>query len=156
MEEAVDEVLEVEINGKTYRLDMNGFAERMVIDPDNLDYELEHQAAFFVWIATLATNAEFLYEEAKQSFDLFYAELVNDSRLSFEKGGAKAPAATVIEAKAKQDPEYPERLAEMKELQRIAAIFKTLRDAVHMRQFTLIERSKRLSRDAAAEYTSED
>ena len=149
--EPIEEVIEVKVNGKTYELDLGRVSRLMMIDPAHLDEELQEQAAFYYWIATLATEAQFLVEDAQQVFDVFYAELVSEKREELTPHDGKPPAGTIIEAEAKSDPEYSKRHKGLGELRRRAAVLGTVRDAVKMRQFTLIERSKRLSKDDAAE-----
>jgi len=156
MEQIIDEIIKVTVNGKKYKLNLSDLAKRLEIDASNLDYELEHQAAFYYWIATLATNAVFMAEEQKHAFEVFYSELINEARSEFEKEGGKAPAATIIEATVKSQEEYQERLGELMKIKRIAALFETAREAVRMRQFLLIERSKRISKEIAAEYEEDE
>lgn len=143
--------VEVTVNGRVYTLDLSTVAEKMLIDPNHLDEELEQQAAFYLWVGTLAAEAEMSAEEEKQAFDIFFAELQRDVRLTMEGNGGKAPAAATVEAAAKATKEYGNRLADMMEARRISAIVSTVRDAVRMRQYTLIERSRRLSKHEAAE-----
>jgi len=146
-----DMVVDVEVEGKPYKLDLTIVSEKMLIDPNHLDEELEEQAAFYLWTATLSSEAEMNAEEEKQAFDIFYAELQRDVRLSMESEGGKPPAAATVEAAAKATEEYGERLGDVMEARRTAAILATVRDAVRMRQYTLIERSRRLSKREAAE-----
>lgn len=149
--EVPDTILSIEVDGKTYKLDLNDVADRMIIDPVHLDEELQEQAAFYLWVGTLASAAEMNAEDEKQAFDIFFSELQRDVRLDIEKGGGKPPAAATVEASAKSTEEYADRLADVIEARRIAGMAATVRDAVRMRQFTLIERSRRLSRSEAAE-----
>jgi len=148
----IEEVLTIELNGKDYEVDLARVSRLMIIDPVHLDEELQEQAAFYFWISTLATQAEIFASDAKHEFEIWFADVVSESREKLsKKAEGKAPAATIIEASAKGDPEYQERLEELSEIQRNAALLGTVRDAVRMRQYLLIERSKRLSRDEAAE-----
>ena len=149
--EPIEEIIDIKVNGKTYDLDLGRISRLMMIDPAHLDEELQEQAGFFYWVATLATAAQFALEDAQQVFDVFYAELVNEKREELTPDEGKAPAGTIIEAAAKADPEYSKRHKGIGELRRKAAILATVREAVRMRQYTLIERSKRLSKDEAAE-----
>ena len=149
--EPIEKTIEVEVNGKTYELDLGRVSRLMMIDPAHLDDELQEQAAFYYWIATLATEAQFIAEDAQHVFDVFYAELVSEKREELTPKDGKAPAGTIIDAEAKSDPEYNKRHKQIVKARQTAAMLATVRDAVKMRQFTLIERSKRLSKDDAAE-----
>lgn len=146
-----DTIIKVELEDKTYKLDLNDVAERMIIDPVHLDEELQEQAAFYLWVGTLASTAEQNAEEEKQAFDIFFSELQRDTRLAMEAEGGKPPAAATVEAAAKATEEYADRLADVMEARRIAGMVATVRDAVRMRQYTLTERSRRLSKSEAAE-----
>lgn len=150
--ETIKDTLVVEVNGKKYKLNFEDIGQRLMIDPANLDRELEEQAAFYFWLATIATNAEVQAEQEKQGFDIFFSELQRDVRASIEEGGGKAPAAATVEAAAKATEEYEERLVVVLDAKRTASLAATVRDAVRMRQFLLIERSRRLSRNDAAEH----
>jgi len=150
--ETIKDTLVVEVNGKKYKLNFENIGERLMIDPANLDRELEEQAAFYFWVATIATNAEVIAEQEKQAFDIFFSELQRDVRANIEEGGGKAPAAATVEAAAKATEEYEERLVTVLDAKRTASLAATVRDAVRMRQFLLIERSRRLSRNDAAEH----
>jgi len=150
--EAIKDTLVVEVNGKKYKLNFEDIAERLMIDPANLDRELEEQAAFYFWVASIATNAEVIAEQEKQALDIFFSELQRDVRANIEEGGGKAPAAATVEAAAKSTEEYEDRLVTMLDAKRTASLAATVRDAVRMRQYTLIERSKRLSKNDAAEH----
>ena len=150
--ESIKDTLVVEVNGKKYKLNFEDIAERLMIDPANLDRELEEQAAFYFWVASIATNAEVTAEQEKQAFDIFFSELQRDVRAAIEEGGGKAPAAATVEAAAKATEEYEERLVTVLDAKRTASLAATVRDAVRMRQYTLIERSKRLSKNDAAEH----
>lgn len=147
----IEEVIEVRVNGKTYELDLGRVSRLMMIDPAHLDEELQEQAAFLFWVSMLATNAQFAVEDAEQVFDVFKSELISEKREELTPKEGKAPAGTIIEAEAKADPEYSKRYDGISQLRRTAAILATVRDAVKSRQYLLIERSKRLSKDEAAE-----
>lgn len=147
----IEDVLDVEVNGKAYTLDLGRVSRLMMIDPVNLDKELEEQAGFYFWVASLATEAQLLLADAEQVYDIFKAELIDEKREELTPKEGKSPAGTIIEAAAKADPEYAARGASITGLRRTAAVLATVRDAVRMRQYTLIERSKRLSKDSAAE-----
>lgn len=150
--EPIKDVLTVIINGKKYKLNFEDIGEKLIIDPANLDRELEEQAASYFWVATIATNAELDAAQEKQAFDLFYAELQRDIRARYEDNGKKAPAQAGVEAEAKASTEYEDRMVALLEANRVAALSATVRDAFRMRQYTLIERSKRLSKNDAAEH----
>lgn len=149
--EGIDETLDVEVGSRHYELNLKDVAEKMMIDPANLNGELESQAAFYYWISTLATESSLVAEDERHVFEIYFAEACKGVRLKYEAGDGKVPAQTGIEAEVKSTAEYKERLVRLLDIKRVAALLETVKDAVKSRQYTLIERSRRLSRDEAQE-----
>lgn len=151
-DEVPDDVVSVTVAGKAYDVRLREVAERALIDPNHLDEEIDRQAAEYFWIATLAAYAEAQAGEAKRDLDIFLSELIQEHREKMLEPGGKAPAATVIEAAAKSDRRYLAAARIAYNAQRTAALLRVASDAIRMRHYLLLERSRRsaqMGRDEA-------
>lgn len=148
-----DQDIIVDVEGEEYEFNLRAIAERLIIDPNHLDEELEQQAALYLWIASAAANALSNAEDSKHGFEIFVAELEKEIRRDFEGQGVKATEAKVA-AEVKGSSEYTERLDDYLSDRRSADMLAVIKEAARMRQYTLIERSRRAYKDDAA--ASED
>lgn len=152
-EDFPDQDIMVEVEGTGYVFNLREVAERLVIDPVHLETELEQQANFYLWVAIGASTAASDAEDSKHGFEIFVAELEKEVRRDFDRSELKATEAKVAAA-VKTHPEYLSRLEAYLSDKRIADIMSVVKEATRMRQFLLIERSRRAYKDDAA--ASED
>lgn len=147
--DGIKQTITVAIGAEVYEIDLEEMAGRLRIDPSHLDEELEEQSAFYLWIAVLAASANSDAEDEKQGFDIFYNELLSDVRRDMEEAGTK-PTVSGVESDAKASEEYGTRLEVLLTARRTADVLNVIKEASRMRQYLLIERSRRASRDEAA------
>jgi hypothetical protein len=153
--DTIDDVIEVELNGKRFMVDLADVSAKLLIDPNHLDEELQRQAGEYFWIATLAAQAEATAQEGKRNLELLLSELINEYREKMTDGASKAPAATIIEAAARCDRSYRRAAAVVQQQQRDASLLRVAADAFRLRHYLLLERSRRATTLQADEYHHE-
>jgi len=133
-----DVTIDVDVYGHTETVNLADFAEKLVIDPANIDVALVRQPNLYFNIAEYATCAAATAERCRQQRDVWLAEAIRDKRdAALSEGKGRAPGYDTLEAEAKSEKRFQELDELYIDAKQDASMLENARDAMKMRQFML-------------------
>jgi len=133
-----DVKLDVDVYGHRETINLSEFAEKLVIDPANIQAALLRQPNLYFNIAEFASCAIATAERCRQQRDVWLAERIRDNRdVALSEGAKRAPGYDTLEAEAKTNPRFIELDSLYIDSKQDASMLENARDAMKMRQFML-------------------
>ena len=130
--------IDVDVYGHSESVNLSEFADKLVIDPANIDVALVRQPNLYFNIATFAACAVATAERCRQQRDVWLAERIRDLRdAALSEGTKRAPGYDTLEAEAKSEKRFQELDELYIDAKQDASVLETARDAMKMRQFML-------------------
>ena len=124
--------------GHIEKVNLSEYAEKLVIDPNDLGTALLKQANLYYNIAQYASCAIATAERCKQQRDVWLAERIREVRdEALEAGSKRPPGYETMSAEAVTDPKYAKLQDLYIDAKQDASILENARDAMKMRQFML-------------------
>lgn len=133
-----DVSLDVDIYGHTESINLSEFADKLVIDPANIDTAMVRQPNLYFNIAEFAACAIATAERCRQQRDVWLAERIRELRdAALSEGAKRAPGYDTLEAEAKSDRQFIKLDSLYIDAKQDASMLENARDAMKMRQFML-------------------
>jgi len=134
-------VLKVNVYGTRQTIDLSSWAENLLIDPADIQHELEKQPRLYFEIGEITACAITQAERTKHDLEVWLSEKVSEIRNEAIGRGGKLPGYDTLEAEAKTDPEYERLYSRYIDAKEDASVLEVARDAMKMRQFMLTHMS---------------
>ena len=117
---------------------INEIAENLEINETNLSEELSKQSAFYLQIATAYVNSEADHLQAKEDYEVAYANLDSKVRRQFAEANTKV-TEKVVESAIKQTEEYKQARDRVTRAKMKAELLKAHKESWWMRKDCLIQ-----------------
>lgn len=119
-------------------MNLNEIAENIEINETNLSEELSKQSAFYLQIASAYVNSEADHLQAKEDYEVTYANLDSTIRQQFAEANTKV-TEKVVESSIKQTDEYKEARDKVTKAKIKAELLKAHKESWWMRKDCLIQ-----------------